>query len=154
MNGIVKNTNLYAQLVRDLPEVQERIDTTERSLFKLWTDLTFDELWVYVGLQIIMGMVHKPSIHLYWSKEHIINTPTFSRIMKRDRLEQIRKMIHFVNPLEEDHTSSLYKLTSYLDNLRDKFRNNYTPSKHVAVDEYLSLWKGRYPCRINIRTTN
>jgi len=122
----------------------------ERSLFTLWRDLTVDELWVYFCLQIVMGLVHKPSIHAYWSQNHVINTPLFYRLMRRDRFEQIRKMIHFTDPLSENHEDSLSKLKSFLDALRTSFRANYTPSKHIAVDEYLSLWKGRLKFRMYI----
>jgi len=119
------------------------MDTTQRSLFSLWKDLTMDELWVYLCLQLMMAMVHKANIHQYWSKEHTINTPIFSRLMRRDRFEQIRKMIHLTNPLEENPDESLAKLNSFLDILRSNFRHNYTPDQHVVVDEYLSLWKSR-----------
>ena len=150
MNDIVEHTNTYADIIKQLPHVQERMNQSERSLFTLWTDINVDELWVYLCLQIIMGLVNKPSLHSYWSKNHVLSTPVFSRLMRRDRFEQIRKMIHFTNPLEEDPSDSLSKLNSLLDNLREKFRTNYIPSQHVAVDEYLSLWKGRLKFRMYI----
>ena len=126
------------------------MNAANRSLFKLWKDLTIDELWIYICLHIIMGLVHKPTFHSYWSHNHTINSPIFSRLMRRDRFEQIRKMLHFANPLEENPEDSLTKLNFFLDTLRTQFRSNYTPSKHVAVDEYLSLWKGRLKFRIYI----
>ena len=63
--------------------------------------------------------------------------------MRKDRFEQIRSMIHFVDPLQEDPTDSLQKLSSYIDQLQEKFCSNYVPQRYIAVDEYLSLWKGR-----------
>ena len=35
-----------------------------------------------------------------------------------------------------------------LEFLHSKFEENYTPEKHFAIDEYLSLWKGRFKFRI------
>ena len=69
--------------------------------------------------------------------------------MQRDRFEQIRHMIHFVESLQEDGTS-LSKLKTYLDSLSTSFQRNYTPSKHICVDEYLSLWKKRLKSRMYI----
>jgi len=97
-----------------------------------------------------MGIVHKPTLPMYWSKEPIFATPITSRLMRRDRFEQIRKMVHFTDPLSEDPLNSLRKLDTFLNSLREKFRANYTPTKFVAVDEYLSLWKGRLSFKIYI----
>jgi len=44
IEGIAEHGNKYAQLVKELPEVQEQMDTTQQSLFSLWKDLTVDEL--------------------------------------------------------------------------------------------------------------
>ena len=63
MNDIVDHTNTYADIIKQLPHVQERMNQSERSLFKLWTDLNVDRLWVYLCLQVIMGLVNKPSLH-------------------------------------------------------------------------------------------
>ena len=41
--------------------------------------------------------------------------------MRRDCYEQIRKMVHFVDPLEENHEDSLSKLAEFLDKLRAKY---------------------------------
>ena len=58
-------------------------------------------------------------------------------------------MIYFVDPVAE-HKGSLSKLEDFLDLLREKSRQNYIPSKFVAVDEYLSLWKGRLRFKVYI----
>ena len=34
----------------------------------------------------------------------------------------------------------------------NKFRDNYVPDQNIAVDEYLSLWKGRLSFRICLPT--
>lgn len=61
---------------------------------------------------------------MHWSKDNIIDTPIFSRLMRRDCFEQIRKMIHFTNPLEKQPTDSLSKLRSFVEALREKFKIN------------------------------
>ena len=150
VENIVSHTNRYAELMKSLPKVQEKIASSERSLFKLWKDLSVDEFWVFIAIQILMGLIHKPTLHSYWSTDHIINTPIFSRLMRRDRFEQIRKMLHFTDPLLEDSQESLAKLNTFLNSLRETFRANYTPEQHLAVDEYLSLWKGRLKLKMYI----
>ena len=109
-----------------------------------------DEFWIFIAIQIFMGLVQKPTLHSYWTTDDFINTPIFSRLMRRDRFEQIRKMVHFTDSLLEDSQDSLSKLNTFLDTLREKFRANYKPEQHLAVDEYFSLWKGRLKFKMYI----
>ena len=71
-------------------------------------------------------------------------TPIFLRLMCRDKFQQIRKMIHSTDPSAEQGSS----LSKFLSALQTEFKNNYTPSQHVAVHEYLSLWKGRLKFKV------
>ena len=59
-------------------------------------------------------------------------------------------MIHFSDPEEEDPTDSLRKLRYMIDYLTGNFLQNYTPEQNLALDEYLSLWKGRLSFKIYI----
>ena len=150
IEDIVIFTNSYADIIKETPEIIDRIQATNRSLFKLWKPVTVNEMWVYISVISIMGIVKKPMYHMYWSKDHMFSTPIFSRLMRRDRFEQIRKMLHFTDPLLEDLDDPLTKLSSFLDKVQANFKRIYTPSKNVAVDEYLSLWKGRLKFRVYI----
>ena len=68
---------------------------------------------------------------MYWTKQHLFATPIFPRLMRRDRFEQIRKMIHFSDPEAEDKSDSLRKLRFTLDYLISKFMTNYKLDQHV-----------------------
>ena len=87
----------------------------------------------------MMGITKKPEYPMYWTTDHIFATPIFSRLMRRDRYEQIRKMIHFTDMENEDPEDSLSKLRGFINCLLEKFQSNYTPDEHLAIDEYLSL---------------
>ena len=62
--------------------------------------------------------------------------------MRRDRFEQIRGMMRFTDPLNVS-SGSLHKISFLLNHLNDKFSSNYIPGEYIAVDEFLSKWKGR-----------
>ena len=70
--------------------------------------------------------------------------------MRRDRFKQWRKMIHFTDPLNENPDDELKKLQFFLEYLQSKFGETYSPEEHLAIDEYISLWKGRLEFRIYI----
>ena len=150
INSLVTHTNTYADIMKNTPQIQEKMNTQNRNIFNLWVPVTFDEMWTYLAVSSIMGILGKPKYDLFWSKDPFISTPIFSRLMRRDRYTQIRKMIHFTDPADEDPEDPMRKLSTYLDVLLACFKEVYTPEQNVAVDEYLSLWKGRLKFRVYI----
>ena len=150
MDSIVDFTNRYAEMMMNNPDIQAHMNTKQRSLFHLWRDTNRGEMWLYICIYLLMGIIHKPSIHGYWSRQHILSTPIFSCFMRRDRFKQLRKMIHFVDALNEDPDDKLRKFHVFLEFLHSKLEENYTLEEHLAIDEYLSLWKGRLKFRIYI----
>ena len=150
INHLVSYTNLYAQIMKETPEIQEKMDLQNRNIFKLWRPVTFDEMWTYIAVISLMGIINKPKYDMFWSKDSFISTPIFSRLMRRDRYTQIRKMIHFSDPEAEDIEDPLHKLSFFLNALQERFQQVYAPKQSIAVDEYLSLWKGRLKFRVYI----
>ena len=88
-NHIVDQTNLYAEPKRG---------PKERSV---WFALTVDEFKAWIALKLNMGIVNKPSLRLYWSKETVFKMPFFPAVMSRDRYFQIMRYLHFVDNREE-----------------------------------------------------
>ena len=150
IDNIADFTNRYAELMMKDPDIQAHMNIKQRSLFHLWRDTNRDEMWLYICICLLMGIIHKPVIHAYWSRQQILSTPIFSRLMRRDRFKQLRKIIHFADSLNEDPDDELRKLRFFLEFLHSKFEENYTLEEHLAIDEYLSLWKGRLKFRIYI----
>ena len=109
VSDTVKYTNSYAEIMINHPKIQERMKQSARSLFDLWEPVTEDDIWVYFALLVLMGIVSKPTYAMYWCKDHIFSTPIFSRIMRRDKFERMRKMLHFTDPFSKDPADSLAK---------------------------------------------
>ena len=59
------------------PRVVERITHTKRSIFQLWKNGDEDELWLYICITLIMGIIHKPMYHMYWTTDYIVYTYFF-----------------------------------------------------------------------------
>ena len=107
--NIVKFTNTYVALMKQSQGVKEKLNKTDRSMFKLWVDIDNDDVWMYFCILILMGIIKKPSFHMYWSTDCVLSTPIFSRLMRRDRFEQIRGMMRFSDPLNQS-SGSLNKI--------------------------------------------
>ena len=49
----------------------------------------------FLAIIIMMGIVHKPGVNSYWSLDELLDTPSFSNIMTRDRFKLILKFLYF-----------------------------------------------------------
>ena len=72
-------------------------------------------------------------------------------LMSSTRYRHLRKMIHFLDPLDYNNNNLLKKLQFTIARLAEVFIENYTRNRNAAVDEeYLSLWKESLSFRIYI----
>ena len=117
IDNILNFTNGYAEMMMSDPNIQAQMNTKQRSLFSVWKETNRDEMWLYICICLLMGIIHKPNIDASWSREHIFSTPIFGRLMRRDRFKQFRKMIHFTDPLNKNPDDDLKKLQSFLEYL-------------------------------------
>lgn len=126
---VIRETNNYAK-------------TVSRS--QKWEDLTKDEFSSFLGLCLIMGSIKKPAVSDYWTEDSIFQTPIFSRVMSRNRFQQITSMLHFNDNAHADASNpdSLHKIRPVLDLVLDIFQT-YTPSCVLSIDELLQKFKGR-----------
>jgi len=50
-----------------------------------WKDVSVDEMWIFLAINLTMGILRKPSIKDYWSSEAVTASPFFSKTMSRNR---------------------------------------------------------------------
>ena len=108
-----------------------------------WRDVTTDEIKVVLGLCILMGVVQKPVIKLYWSTKAMLATPFYSEVMPKDRFLQILSNMHFANNAEDDGTDRLFKICNVVETMISNFREAFTPYQNIATDESLLKFHGR-----------
>jgi len=101
-----------------------------------------------IGLLLVMGVVKKPSLALYWSTDLLFQTPLFSAVMPRNSFLLLLNFFHINNnknatSRDDPHRDRLFKIRPLLDELFEKFQTTYTPGPSNAVDESQLLWKGR-----------
>ena len=142
---MVDQTNLYAaQYIESHPELEEK----PRSRVHDWQDVTVNEMKKFLGITLLMGLIKKPSIQLFWSKDPLWHTPIFKRAMRRDRYIIILKFLHFADNGDapdrvDPNRDRLFKVRPLLQMLAERFQAVYIPDESVAVDESILLWKGR-----------
>ena len=89
---IARETNTYAA-----QKIQARSFIPLCSRRRDWKTVTKDEMYVVLALFMLMGIIQKPTLRSYFSKNCILATPIFGSIISMDRFESISNFMHFNN---------------------------------------------------------
>ena len=98
----------------------------------------------FLAILILVGIVHKPRLPMYWSTHSILATPIFNQVMRRHRFLLVR-FFHFTdntnyNPADPDR-DKLYKIREVINMIKDRCGKVYSPGKSLSMDESLVLFK-------------
>ena len=75
IDNFVRYTNDYADIIINMPKIQERINKFKKSMFSKWTPTNRDEMWMYLTITLIMGIVQKPEFDMYLTNDTLFKTP-------------------------------------------------------------------------------
>jgi len=87
INHLVILTNLYA---KQFTEIHSNLPP--HSCVHRWQDTTADEMNQSIGL--MLRILHKLIIEMYWSTDPLYVTPLFSIVMQRNRFSMLLKFFH------------------------------------------------------------
>ena len=137
---IVMQTNLYAEQYLTMNAAILK----PFSRVRCWSPADMKEVKQFVGLCLLIGIVKKPSVASYWSRDIVLQTPIFRSVMKRNRFQLLQKFFHLNdNSTAGSSNDRLFKIRPVIDHLFEKFQATYCVHQNVAIDESLLLWKGR-----------
>jgi hypothetical protein len=108
--------------------------------------VTEEEIYIVLGLFMLMGIIQKPTLRSYFTTKRLISTPGFRDVMTRETLEIICKFLHFTDNesiSNSEGPQKLFKIFPVISYLNNKFQNLYLPNQDIPIDESLMLWKGR-----------
>ena len=113
LSEIVEQTKLYATQCLAAANAQTTWQTS------------IEELKVYIGFHIIMGVNHLQEIRDYWSLDEKLGNSFIASQIPRDRFEEISRYLHFVDntglPLrDEPGYHQLQKVLSILNIIKSK----------------------------------
>ena len=75
VDHIAEETNRYAD------QYISRNIIPPHSPVRNWSPTNREEMLAFVGLCILMGLVYKPCITMYWSGNEMYRTPVFGQVM-------------------------------------------------------------------------
>ncbi|XP_055924618.1 piggyBac transposable element-derived protein 4-like [Argiope bruennichi] len=131
MKLITEQTNLYQRSI--YPEDASGARSSN------YLPVTEEEMFVFFALTILIGIIKKPKIKMYFSTNPMLATPFFNSVMSRDRYVAILRCLHFAS----SDAKKIGKLQPVLDKIIENFKSAYTPERNISIDESLLLWKGR-----------
>lgn len=138
MDIIVEQTNKYHNSI----PVRCR-DSNKRKHQKAWEAVDRKEMYVFLATFMLMSAVKKSKMQEYWSKDPLIETPIFRKIIPRDRFLAILRALHFNDNEKQISGDRLYKIRPVMELLKERFSLYINAYKNLAIDESLMLWKGR-----------
>src|SRR5215510_8013604 len=97
----------------------------------------------FIALILAIGIISKPELKLYWTRDYILQTPIFHETFSLKRFQLLLRYLHFVNYEAADSNDRLRKIRPLLEMLRTSSRKTYMLEQNISVDESLMLFKGR-----------
>ncbi|XP_043468234.1 piggyBac transposable element-derived protein 4-like [Leptopilina heterotoma] len=109
---------------------------------------TKEELLIFLGIYILMGVKNSPSYRDYWSANPQLNDPYISSLMSVVRFRFFLGCLHITDNSTEPKKGNaaydkLYKLRPFLDKVNENFKKNFMSNKYQTVDESMIKCKGR-----------
>ncbi|XP_043483457.1 piggyBac transposable element-derived protein 4-like [Leptopilina heterotoma] len=137
---ICAQTNTFAESKKNNLIEQGKLKKNSRIL--KFSPVEIDEMYAFHALVILMGIIKKPELSMYWTTAPTLQTPAFKNCMTYDRFRLILSMLHFQSDFDDDN-DALVKIRPVLEYLLERFQATYRPGENIAIDESLLLWKGR-----------
>ena len=151
---LVERTPLdYFQLFFDETIMQHIVDETnryysqnplgERQHMSNWQNVTSIEMYTFLAITMLIGLIDKSRIRDYWNTDPLLSTPIFGQYFTRNRYQDILYYIHFANNENISNNDRLEKIKPIICDFKRKFANCVSPTQNLCIDESLMLWKGR-----------
>ncbi|ODM89009.1 PiggyBac transposable element-derived protein 4 [Orchesella cincta] len=136
---ICQETNRYAAEVK----------AKNPNALKDWKDVNSNEMWVFLAINVAMGLLRKPSVRDYWSSNEVLSSPFFPETMSRNRFQHILQCLHLVDNegVPEENRDRFVKLGDFLPDLLINSRACVNPGEYLCLDESLLGFKGRISFR-------
>ena len=132
---LADQTNLYA---RQLPP---------GASYK-WYDTSADEMKLFIGMILAMGVHRLPQLEDYWSSHPLLGAKGIVAGMSYRRFRVLLSCLHLVDnstAVRRGDTGfdKLHKIRPLLDIIQQKIKSSYNPHQEVSIDEAMVGFKGR-----------
>ena len=117
-------------------------------------DVNEDDIKMFLAHLIVLGLVNKPRIEKYWSKDELIETPFFGKYLSRNCFQRLLSTLHLVDNESVVQEDRLYKVRPFMEMLQRNFKFLYHPSQQISLDEATCAYKGRVKFKVTCLRTH
>lgn len=108
------------------------------------------ELWLFIDVNLFMGLVKLPDQHMYWEEEY--RQVQVTRAFNRHRFEELQRWFHIAAPAAAGTRETLIdKIRPLWDHCQQSFRAFCNPPREITVDETMVRFKGRSEDKTTVR---
>ena len=93
IDHLVRETNMYTQQYL----AKEGDNLRPHSLARNWKETDRAEIIAFLAILILIGIMYKPRLSMFWSKDTLMSTPVFGQLTSRDRFLLLLKFLHFAD---------------------------------------------------------
>ena len=72
-------------------------DVSLKSRLHAWVDVTVDEMYIFLAVNMHFSFNKKRKLADYWSKDPLLESPVFGNIMSVNRYTLISRCLHFAD---------------------------------------------------------
>lgn len=91
-----------------------------------------------------MGLMDVPKISDYWKTSWESHIPFFSKVMPRNRFQNILSFLHVSRTPPGAVSKKIDKIKMFTDRLFPKFSALYNPNEDISIDETMIGYRGRF----------
>ncbi|XP_064387842.1 piggyBac transposable element-derived protein 4-like [Halichondria panicea] len=118
---------------------------------KSWKGTHRDEIWVFIGIILEMGIHRLPKYTDYWSTNRLLGVQAVKDTMPFNRFKSLRRYLHCDdNTCIVDSRKITSKIHTVLETLSTNYLAKYHPSQELSVDEMMIKYKGRKGGKIHM----
>lgn len=141
INEIIIHTNNYGVKMMKRPEIIERYHTNS------WKDVTKEEILVFFGLILYMGLIRLNHTRNYWIENaFFFGLNMFAMKMNKSRFLLLLRALHFAKyqgEYEIPPADQLYKIRNILNLFNRRMSEIYHPGREIIFDESFILCQGK-----------
>lgn len=141
---MVVETNRYANQNLHNPHLEPK------ARLRQWKDTDPQEMRIFFGIVLWMGLVKYPNLQNYWSRKEIYSNKVCNK-MSRNRFQLLLSMWHFHDNEDVENTSRIIKVSPLLDKLKIRYQAVVVPDKNICIDETIVPFRGRLSFRQYIK---
>lgn len=111
-------------------------------------EISKTEIERFIGILLFSGYHRLPRERLYWCRDEDINVSFVSDTLSRNRFDDIKRYLHFVNNDQLDKNDKLFKIRPLNTYVNKKLLQFGIFHKYLSIDEEMVPFFGRHTARM------